>query len=191
MVVSHNRTGAYSHNVVAWEAVRVLAGAPLEPKRYYLARGRLEPPEELQTLIFPLLENSLEQMNSSIQEAGRDSEIAGKSFMKLLKHLRVVILQDAVFLSDEVPLFDPDRLQRPSNIWPCSILFPSFYIVQRRFVAECVQYPAAVLPLIRTGFSRGRRSFKPHGASNNAPREIRWAVGGAKCEQSWDYGRSN
>ena len=94
---TRSRSGAYANNVVAWECVRALAGFPVEPKNYYLSRALLNPPTELQKMIFPHAEASLEQIEKSISE-NRPTEIAGKSFISLIMHMRIVICQDAALL---------------------------------------------------------------------------------------------
>jgi len=63
------------------------------------------PPEELQRQIFPRLEE-IEAMNNARPE--RDQDIAVRCFMALLRWLRVVLLQDAVFLRRKYPTL---------NIW--------------------------------------------------------------------------
>ena len=72
---------------------------------YYLNRECLIPPEELQRQIFPLLEET-EVMNNARLE--RDQDIAVRCFMDLLRWLRIVLLQDVVFLRRKYPTL---------NIW--------------------------------------------------------------------------
>src|SRR5947207_10514558 len=72
---------------------------------YYLNRECLIPPEELQRQIFPLLEET-EAMNNARPE--RDQDIAVRCFMGLLRWLRIVLLQDVVFLRRKYPTL---------NIW--------------------------------------------------------------------------
>jgi hypothetical protein len=84
--------------VVAWEAVRAMAGAPIEAKQYYLERDILDPPRELTNQVFPLLERSLQLIEDSIQNGSRESEIAGKSLLSLFEYLRKVIIQDGALL---------------------------------------------------------------------------------------------
>ena len=67
---------------------------------YYLDRECLIPPEELQRMIFPRLEET-EAMNNARPE--RDQDIAVRCFMNLLRWLRIVLLQDAVFLRRKYP----------------------------------------------------------------------------------------
>jgi Centromere DNA-binding protein complex CBF3 subunit, domain 2/Transcriptional activator of glycolytic enzymes len=67
---------------------------------YYLDRECLIPPEQLQRQIFPRLEET-EAMNNAKSE--RDQDIAVRCFMNLLRWLRVVLLQDTVFLRRKFP----------------------------------------------------------------------------------------
>src|SRR5436190_20401509 len=65
---------------------------------YYLERECLSPPDELQNLIFPLIEVT----NVANEKNGPDlQDIAQRSFMELLHWFRVIILQDAVFLREK------------------------------------------------------------------------------------------
>ena len=66
----------------------------------YLDRECLIPPEELQRMIFPRLKET-EAMNNAKPERGQD--IAVRCFMTLLWWLRVVLLQDAIFLRQKYP----------------------------------------------------------------------------------------
>ena len=47
-----SRSGAYANNVVPWEAVRVIAGFPPEPKRFYIDRALVKPSQSLQNAVF-------------------------------------------------------------------------------------------------------------------------------------------
>ena len=66
----NSRTACYTQDVVAWEAVRTLAGSEPGPKKYYLKRALLTPPESLQQLIFPKLEQSISDMLNQEEIAG-------------------------------------------------------------------------------------------------------------------------
>jgi len=96
-----SRGGAYTNNVVPWECVRVLAGFSPEPKQYYLPRTLLDPPTSLRKLIFPSIETSQQQITASLTSGSRKTEIAGRSFLNLVDHMRTVILQDAAVLIAE------------------------------------------------------------------------------------------
>ncbi|TMC16491.1 MAG: hypothetical protein E6J34_19960, partial [Chloroflexi bacterium] len=65
---------------------------------YYLERECLSPPEALQKSIFPLIEET----DAVNQRNGLNlQDIAQRSFMKLLRWFRIIILQDVVFLRDQ------------------------------------------------------------------------------------------
>ena len=78
----------------------MLAGHGSEPGNYFLERECLSPADELQRLIFPLIEAT----DAANEDNGPDlQDIAQRSFMELLRWFRVIILQDAVFLRDKFP----------------------------------------------------------------------------------------
>ena len=80
------------------ECLRVLAGFPKDPGHFYLQRAALQPPESLQKKFFPWIEKSFEEVMAVRQELG--TEMSGKGFLNLMKHLRTSLLQDAaIFLS--------------------------------------------------------------------------------------------
>jgi Centromere DNA-binding protein complex CBF3 subunit, domain 2 len=101
---------------------------------YYLDRECLVPPEELQRKIFPRLEET-EAMNNAKPE--RDQDIAEGCFMNLLRWLRIVLLQDAVFLRRKYPTL---------NIWLESVfnnvMFENFSreLLQEIEHGETLQY---------------------------------------------------
>ena len=90
-------------------ALRVAAGFEVEKGSHYNPRTEIEPPQELQQLIFPELESVMEGVTATINK--RIAEVQNRtrgracnttaplatavSFLKLLKKLRRVILQDA------------------------------------------------------------------------------------------------
>ena len=71
---TNSRNGAYANNVVPWDAVRVLAGYQVSPHSHFCPREQLEPPIELQRLIFPQLEQSITDMET------KNRNLAGISF---------------------------------------------------------------------------------------------------------------
>ena len=85
---------------VSITAARAYAEHGDKPGNYYLSREILEPPEELQRMIFPQLEETIERVYSVPVER-RDKNAQG--FILTLKWWRVVILQDAVVLSNIFP----------------------------------------------------------------------------------------
>ena len=57
----------------------------------------LEPPKEVQKKIFPWVTEALLQMEEGTQK----QRITVINVLKLLKHLRIVILQDAVLMQEK------------------------------------------------------------------------------------------
>ena len=94
--------------MVPWEAVRTLAGFPPEPKQYYLPRSLIKPPEELRKQVFPLIEQSLNQIATYLTNDSSHTEFAGISFLGLMDYLRDVILQDAALMLNDVLYFNKD-----------------------------------------------------------------------------------
>lgn len=85
------------------EAVRSLAGFPPKLKSFFLKRAALDPPEELQRMIFPQLDSLL--FKHKKKHADIDDSRACLGFLELLQFMRVVILQDVVFLKQKHPNF--------------------------------------------------------------------------------------
>jgi hypothetical protein len=75
--------------------LRVLAGFEAEKGSYRLERDLIDPPEELEKLIFPWVEESFKEVCDLLFEKRYDSEHSGYGFLNLLKLLRRVFLQDA------------------------------------------------------------------------------------------------
>ena len=73
-----------------------MAGHPVEKKLYFVKRDTVKPSEELQKTIFPFIETSLQNAISSEQPTAIQ-------FLNLLKSLRIIILQDVVFLKQYCP----------------------------------------------------------------------------------------
>jgi len=82
------------------EAAREMAGHRKGEGAYYLSRECLIPPTELQKLVFPHLEESLDYINSF---EPKDRDKAAQAFLLTLEWLRVVLFQDAVILSNMFP----------------------------------------------------------------------------------------
>ena len=84
--------------------LRVVAGFSANQGSYYLSRAVREPPTSLQLQIWPWLEAWEERFLRRIEgkcwkEGGLDrDDLAGHSFVRLLKHLRIVLLQDLAVL---------------------------------------------------------------------------------------------
>jgi hypothetical protein len=72
---------------------------PLVKVSFWLPRCCIQPPASLLKTIFPEVDHWLEK--SQKDEVERD--IAGQSFLKCLKELRVVILQDSIIMKKRFP----------------------------------------------------------------------------------------
>lgn len=80
------------------EGARILAGHHPDKGMYFLERDCLEPPLELQRMIFPQLEYS----RAKNEQLGDDKmDTATVTFLQLLEWFRILILQDAVFLREK------------------------------------------------------------------------------------------
>lgn len=83
---------------ISLEPVRVLAGFPKERGSYFLKRN-IDPPTELQQSIFPLADEWYDRIvNSRV-----DGSIAAIGFLRLIKYLRKVLLQDSLILREQFP----------------------------------------------------------------------------------------
>ena len=89
-----------------------MAGHKPEDSSYYISRECLLPPSALQRLIFPRLEESWQYLQSI---AVKDRDRAAQPFLETLEWLRIVILQDAVVLSEKYPT-SPLWNHRPFNL---------------------------------------------------------------------------
>lgn len=86
--------GCYG-NGLSNPAMRAMAGFPHDDKVFYLPRASLEPPQYLQQQIFPELDEWIERHTEGID---CDRNFALNGYFRLLKWLRVVIIQDAAVL---------------------------------------------------------------------------------------------
>ena len=83
-------SGAYQARVLPYDVIRVLAGFDSEEVSYHLERDFIDPPKELEQLLFPWVEDSIIHVQSLIRE-----KFSGLGFLNLLLFLRRVFLQDA------------------------------------------------------------------------------------------------
>lgn len=79
-------------------AMRALAGFSAEFRNYFVKRGQVEVPVELEHQVFPELESEME-----IENAKSTPNKAKIQFLELLKYLRTVLLQDACILMEKFP----------------------------------------------------------------------------------------
>ena len=76
-----------------------MAGFPKEKGSFFLKRDAVQPPSSLTSQIFPEIEEWEKKMDAKlIQE-----DMAAIGFWRLIKYLRVVILQDSLLLKDQFP----------------------------------------------------------------------------------------
>jgi Centromere DNA-binding protein complex CBF3 subunit, domain 2/Transcriptional activator of glycolytic enzymes len=95
-----SRMAKHYSSGVSREAAREMAGHRKGEGAYYLSRECLVPPMELQKLVFPRLEESLNYINSF---EPKDRDRAAQAFLLTLQWLRIVLIQDAIILSDMFP----------------------------------------------------------------------------------------
>jgi hypothetical protein len=89
--------------------MRSIAGFPQEGKGYFLPRAQEMPEEALCSRVWPDVDLWLERMEAYHPNRGDDNEVvrldlAGTGFLRLLRELRVVLLQDSVILRKQFPL---------------------------------------------------------------------------------------
>ncbi|KAF7330285.1 hypothetical protein MVEN_02466400 [Mycena venus] len=98
----------------------LLASAGFDGKRpesHFLARGELEPPEDVLKALFPFVEPELEKFAKRKLENRQSEDFALKQFLELLDWLRTVLIQDAAVLYDEhrdAPMFQFSPFDSPS-----------------------------------------------------------------------------
>jgi hypothetical protein len=109
--------------------MRTMAGFREKRGSFYLPRAKIDPPESLQRQLWPEIDGWLakyEEFNPrATDNAVERPDLAGAGFLRLLKYLRVVILQDSVVLRDLFP-------NHP--IWKYYIFHTEQYVVFREQV---------------------------------------------------------
>jgi hypothetical protein len=81
-------------------AIKALAGFDVNfQANYYLPRAKEEPCEALAARVWPRVDAWLAQFEEGVNEP----DLAGQGFLKLLKRLRIVVLQDSVLLRQRYP----------------------------------------------------------------------------------------
>ena len=147
---------------------------------YYLERECLSPPEALQKLIFPLIE----QTDAVNQANGPNlQDIAQRSFMELLRWFRVIILQDVVFIRDKFP---------GSSLWNHHIFrLPQFeeFATRLKIEAKHGDEPrmvsiSRVLPHIASVFQEQYRNVQTTLDIHHQSHEVRFNNLDAKVQQS-------
>jgi hypothetical protein len=88
-------SGSYLDKTLPLESIRALAGVVLPTKgTMFWARNSIIPPDALLAKVFPWIEKGELQVQESIRL--HKTEYSGSGFLKVLKYLRIIILQDAV-----------------------------------------------------------------------------------------------
>jgi hypothetical protein len=87
--------------------MRTIAGFREERGGFYLPRAKVDPPEALQRQIWPEIDGWLQKYAEfdphAVNNAVERPNLAGAGFLRLLKYLRRIILQDSVILRDMFP----------------------------------------------------------------------------------------
>jgi hypothetical protein len=109
------------------EAMRTLAGFEPAKGSYFLARAHADPPLGLQEKVFPQIQG----WQTSLNAGECEQTIAAGGFLELLQYLRVVLLQDAVFMIDWMP--SHPMWQHPLF---CSSEFQQYRQESKRVVSE-------------------------------------------------------
>ena len=73
--------------------IRTVAGHPNEG-HYFVDRAQIQPPVSLVSQVFPLVEQDLGRYNDGSYE----SSLSGQGFLRLMRYLKTVFLQDSVVL---------------------------------------------------------------------------------------------
>ncbi|KAG2211043.1 hypothetical protein INT45_001099 [Circinella minor] len=81
-------------------SIRAVNGFPTGKGRYWLPRALVQPEESLQRKIFPEVDDWLSKVES---ENDAKRSISAQGFLRLMKTMRVVILQDAAVLREQYP----------------------------------------------------------------------------------------
>ncbi|KAL3675821.1 hypothetical protein R1sor_025769 [Riccia sorocarpa] len=120
------------------EAMRTLAGFSPSQGQFFLSRMAVTPPSQLTSKLFPQVEYWL----SKLEVGDCEQSIAAGGFLHLLKLLRIVILQDSVFL----------RIRHPTHpVWKHCVFSDPSYIsfAEQLSVAVANQVDPAELQLQR------------------------------------------
>ena len=100
-------TGAYL-SYLPRAFMRSIAGFPKEGKGYFLPRAREVPEEALCSKIWPETDVWLKRMETYHPDRADNEvvrlDLAGSGFLRLLRALRVILLQDSVILRKQFPL---------------------------------------------------------------------------------------
>lgn len=71
---------------------------------YYLSRASIQPPESLEREVWPWVDKWIDWYDRALGDEDDDRrDIAGQGFLRLLKQLRTILLQDSVLMMAEFP----------------------------------------------------------------------------------------
>ncbi|ETP24601.1 hypothetical protein F441_02435, partial [Phytophthora nicotianae CJ01A1] len=83
------------------KVMRALAGFPTKGGGYWLPRGPVRPSQNLQQMVYPEVETSVAKRANSQNREFRGG--GGGAFLKMLKTMRVIFLQDSDILRRKYP----------------------------------------------------------------------------------------
>ncbi|RKK35078.1 hypothetical protein BFJ69_g18685, partial [Fusarium oxysporum] len=88
--------------------MRIIAGFSASPGDYFLAHAAHEPPYVLQKQLWPWIEEWEPRFEARARrqgwaEGGLDDDLAADGFLKLMRRLRIVLLQDLAVLQPRYP----------------------------------------------------------------------------------------
>jgi hypothetical protein len=99
-------TGAYL-SYLPLSFMRSIAGFPKEGKGYFLPRAQEVPEESLSSKVWPEADVWLQRMESYHPDKADNEvvrlDLAGSGFLRLIRELRVILLQDSVVLRKRFP----------------------------------------------------------------------------------------
>jgi len=157
--------------------MRSIAGFPKEGKGYFLPRAQVMPEEALCSKIWP--ETDLWLMRIEAYHPDRDYhevvrlDLAGSGFLRLLRVLRVVLLQDSVVLRKQFP---------PYPLWKDSLFNCEEYL---KFAAPVESWLANVVTPDELSCRNTGRPMRPWPSLGTRPRCRRSEGSSYGCSRSW------
>ncbi|CAO3703195.1 unnamed protein product [Rhizopus stolonifer] len=107
------------------QAMRAIADFTSTAGNFFLARAIMNPPEELQFLVF----RDVEKWTKEFEKGKIQQDIAGPNFSTVMRCLKVVLLQDAVTLQNKYPGL---------TIWNNDLLRSEPFLRYKRQVPESI-----------------------------------------------------
>ena len=123
------------------KAMRAAAGFVKNDGRYYNPRATVDPPKELEKLVFPFVEEQLEKVKGACENAGGrkggDYLGAARCFLEMLLRLRTIILQDAAALK----VLHPERCDGHMSFLGFPEIFCNpLFLVSFLFLFDCCRF---------------------------------------------------